>query len=807
MALGKAVSDLMMEIGIDVNDSSFKEFEKTLDKSFDGIKDKAKNATAGIGNAFKNAMPAIGKATGTAVVGLGKAAGAGIAAVGAGVAGVGLKMVHFGDEYNKAMGQLQASTGATDEEIKKLGENVKNVYATGLGESIEDVANSMAIVNKQINLTGKELENATKSGIALRDTFGFEMEESTRAVSSLMKQFGIDAEKAYGIIAVGAQEGADQNGDLLDTLNEYSNHYASLGLSADEFLTSLTTAADIGVFSIDKVGDAVKEFGIRAKDGSTGTVEAFTALGLNAEQMGIAFNKGGEVAKNATFQVIEALKAMEDPMERNNAGVALFGTMYEDLGPNVLDILSSMNGATVDTTKALENINKVKYNNLGDALNGIKRSLEVGLLPVASEVANELTDIMGEFNSLLSDGFQAEDITQLGEILTERLVGGLEKIKDYIPAIVEMLSATIQEIVGILVELLPEVMPIIADGAMDLLQGVIDTVLDNIEPIMNMVVEIVTTIADFIIQNLPLLIEAAVQIVVALATGLAESVDTLIPSIILAITTITNTLLENLPALISAAFILIQALAFGLIDALPTLIGELPKIIMSIVDFIAQNLPEIIGMGIEIIIALAGGLIQALPELLGSVDDILLSLLSAMGGIVVSVVGIGKNIVEGLWKGIKSMGGWIKDKVTGFFGGITDSVKGFLGIKSPSRLYAGIGGYMAEGIGVGFDGNMDTVAKEMEKRIPSDFDIDTNITETSKRSVVTAYTGTAEGTVNELKRQQEREVKQNRKNSGSPLIVQIKNAYGDKQGMMRLLKDFKDGLEELGLEIGDIIPV
>ena len=98
-------------------------------------------------------------------------------------------------------------------------------------------------------------------------------------------------------------------------------------MSADEFLTSLVNGADAGVFSIDKVGDAVKEFNIRAKDGSDSTIEAFTSLGLNAEETMAKFAAGGDEAKEAFFQVVAALEGMEDPMAKNTAAVALFGTM------------------------------------------------------------------------------------------------------------------------------------------------------------------------------------------------------------------------------------------------------------------------------------------------------------------------------------------------------------------------------------------------------------------------------------------------------------------------------------------------
>ncbi|WP_434655628.1 phage tail protein [Thermoanaerobacterium thermosaccharolyticum] len=85
------------------------------------------------------------------------------------------------------------------------------------------------------------------------------------------------------------------------------------------------------------------------------------------------------------------------------------------------------------------------------------------------------------------------------------------------------------------------------------------------------------------------------------------------------------------------------------------------------------------------------------------------------------MVEIGKNIVKGIWEGIKSLGNWIKDKVSGFFSGIVDGVKNFLGIRSPSTVFEGIGGNMALGIGEGFDKAMARVADDMQNAVPTDF--------------------------------------------------------------------------------------
>lgn len=212
-------------------------------------------------------------------------------------------MISSGDEFNKAINQMSSSTGATGAELEGLRDVVKDVYGNNFGDSYEDAANAVAEVTKQTGLMGEELQSATEGAMALSDTFGYEVNESTRAASALMNNFGISAEEAYNLIAAGAQNGADQNGDLLDTLNEYSTQYAALGLSAEQFTQSLISGAESGAFSIDKVGDAVKEFNIRCKDGSESTAEGFAMIGMNADDMAQRFAAGGDTAQEAFFRL------------------------------------------------------------------------------------------------------------------------------------------------------------------------------------------------------------------------------------------------------------------------------------------------------------------------------------------------------------------------------------------------------------------------------------------------------------------------------------------------------------------------
>ncbi len=82
------------------------------------------------------------------------------------------------------------------------------------------------------------------------------------------------------------------------------------------------------------------------------------------------------------------------------------------------------------------------------------------------------------------------------------------------------------------------------------------------------------------------------------------------------------------------------------------------------------------------------------------------------------VLDIGKNIVEGLWNGITGMGGWIKNKISNFAGGIIDGFKKTFGIHSPSKVFnREIGKFLALGLGEGFNSNLAKVYRQMKTAV------------------------------------------------------------------------------------------
>ncbi|MEI7667981.1 MAG: hypothetical protein WCI62_03215, partial [Erysipelotrichaceae bacterium] len=95
---------------------------------------------------------------------------------------------------------------------------------------------------------------------------------------------------------------------------------------------------------------------------------------------------------------------------------------------------------------------------------------------------------------------------------------------------------------------------------------------------------------------------------------------------------------------------------------------------------------------------------------------------------------IGENIVKGVWDGITGMADWFGDKIGDFFGGMVDGVKNFLGIKSPSKVFAGIGQNMALGLGQGFSQEIIGINQDIQNAIPTSMNSSFNVSGSSKNA-------------------------------------------------------------------------
>lgn len=365
---------------------ALKNFGKDSKEASDNIDDLNKKSDES-GNSFKELSSNLLKITG-------------IAAIGKMAVDAGKSILGFSSDSQKAMNDFQAQTGTAAQQMQGFKSIADEIYADNFGESMDDIAQSMAQINQTTGQTGNALKSTTEDALLLRDAFGFEVSESINTVNGLMQNFGITAEQAYTLVAQGAQNGANKNGDLLDIMNEYGVQFAKLGLNAEDFTNILISGAQQGAFQIDKVGDAVKEFAIRAIDGSNTTQQGFQQIGLNADEMSSKISKGGDSAKQAFNQTLDALLSMSDPLQQQQAGVALFGTQFEDLGVKGITALRDIGdnaNMNLDTLGKLNDIN----DDVGSALEGLKRQLIESIgKPIGEEITPKINDMINSLKNI-----------------------------------------------------------------------------------------------------------------------------------------------------------------------------------------------------------------------------------------------------------------------------------------------------------------------------------------------------------------------------------------------------------------------
>ncbi|MFI6465664.1 phage tail tape measure protein [Streptomyces sp. NPDC050538] len=263
--------------------------------------------------------------------------------LGVAVAGAALFAKGFGDalEQEKAGDKLAAQLGLNEKESARLGKVSGSVYAKGYGESVEQVNDSLKALAQNgvaaVNAPKKDLAGLSKAALNLADTFDADVGESAKAAGQLIRTgLAKDGKAAFDLLTAGFQSGADKAGDLIDTVNEYGTQWRKAGLSGATAIGLLNQGLKAGARDGDLVADSIKEFSIRAIDGSKTTATGFKALGLNADDMAAKFAKGGSAANGVLQLTLDKLRGIKDPVKQSQAAVALFGTQAEDLGASLL---------------------------------------------------------------------------------------------------------------------------------------------------------------------------------------------------------------------------------------------------------------------------------------------------------------------------------------------------------------------------------------------------------------------------------------------------------------------------------------
>ena len=596
----EAVTQTAKKEGDKVVDNYKKDTQEIIN-STDTLSSEVEKKTSGIGSKIGTGLKGVGK-------GIGVAVGAGLAAAGTVAVAATGKAISAANDLDKANNQLTASLGLTAEEAEKYGDIIKKVYGDNYGESFDDISNTLALIKQQMkDVTDDELQKIIESAYLLLDTYDIDVSEGIRGANALMKQFGITAEEAYNLLAQGAEKGLNQNGDIADQLAEYSTYYADMGFTAEEAMSMMAEGAKNGAFQVDFLNDAFKEFSIRAKDGSQTTADGMALLGLDATKLGEEFAAGGDRAYQAFELVNEKLAACESDIDRNAAGVALYGTKWEDLGEDAVLAMAQIGDSIDKARDKLGEMESVKYNSLSDMFNGLSRTIELLLIPLGEQIIPVLKDIIELIEPIISELLPQiieqvkpilDSVSELIPPLIELITGILPQFMELLKPILESVTRIIQKLVPTLIKLFDKLLPPIIKIVDTLLPPLIE-VIEALLPILDVVIELLTPILE-LVAELAEPLGAVISAVGKLLSAVIGLID--------------GALSPIMPVISSLADVLLQILGPAL-DIVAGLVNSLADVFSGVTNFLSG---DIMG-GFE---SFGNGLVNLFDGVLGTIDSI-----------------------------------------------------------------------------------------------------------------------------------------------------------------------------------------
>lgn len=366
----------------------------------------------------------------------------------------------------------------------------------------------------------------------------------------------------------------------------------------------------------------------------------------------------------------EKLAACSDESERANLIMETLSATYEDAS----EAFYENNEALVTSRRnqlALQNAMAA----LGETAATIKNQFITAFIPSISSLATAFNDLL--------NGVEGAD-EQLGQA-----------IDSFISAIAEQL-------------------PQVLEMGTQILTALISGIIKALPTLVEAVPQIIEQFASALVEIGSQLLDTGAELLNKLTTGIENGLPDMVSRLPQIIEGILNFFTEHLPDILQKGVEIIVSLINGIINSIPALLEALPQIITAIVDFVTTNLPKIVMAGGEILGNLIVGIIQNIPKLVAALPQIISAIVNGIIGLLGSIVDVGKAIVEGIWQGITNAAGWLTSKITGWFNGVVDGVKSFLGIASPSKVFADIGKNMALGLGEGWDDEYSRIKRDIE---------------------------------------------------------------------------------------------
>lgn len=166
----------------------------------------------------------------------------------------------------------------------------------------------------------------------------------------------------------------------------------------------------------------------------------------------------------------------------------------------------------------------------------------------------------------------------------------------------------------------------------------------------------------------------------------------------------------------------VNAVNNGIIANIEGLSGAVNAIVERVITAFTAQHQKFVTEGTNIDKSIAQGMIAGIPQITGKVAQIVQPIITALHSYVSEFTAAGEEMVRGIWRGFQNMSGWLESKVRSMMREIVAAVEAEMQINSPSKVFARIGSYMAQGLGEGFAREMrdveSTIRRETSNAVP-----------------------------------------------------------------------------------------
>ena len=539
-------------------------------------------------------------------------------------------------------------------------------------------------------------------------------------------------------------------GGLTALITGSVKEYANLEQSVGGVETLFKDSADKVIANAEK---AYKTAGIDANK----YMEQVTSFSASLLQ-----SLGGDTKKAADY-ADQAIVDMADNSNKFGTDMELIQNAYQGFAKSNYTMLDNLKlgygGTKEEMQRLIDDANKVKEANGGmadlsiDSFADITEAIHIvqNELDITGTTSKEAsTTIKGSvdsakaaFKNFLSGAGGIEEVIDTFVTAGTNIANAVVKLA---PQVIDGIIRLIEAILPMLPTLLDTLLPVVLDGASRILTALIEMA----PQLVNTILTLLMTIVDTITQNLPLILETGITILISLIQGIAEALPELIPIIVDCILLIVDTLIENIDLIIEVGIEIILALIEGIFNALPNLIAKLPELIIKLVRALLKlifiQLPQ---AGRDIVDKIIDGLFGYWNKMIQKIREFFKgTIFEPMVNKITDMAKVGLQLVQGLWEGIKNARDWLLNKIKSFASSITDGIKKFFKIGSPSKLMRDeVGQWLPKGIAVGIEANTDSALDSIDDMNDKIFDKMSNAVnfETGKM----AFSGTS-GSVSQI---------------------------------------------------------